>query len=325
MTRRHFIAFLVCAALFAAPTHNAFAQSYPTKPIRLIVPTAPAGVTDVVSRLLAQKLTEQMGQPVVVENRPGANGSIAAAAVAKMPGDGYTIFLGTIGVMSINPYVYTNVSYDPIRDFVPISNLVTFANVLVAHPSLPVTSVRELLAYAKERPGKLSYSSSGSGGSPHMAMALFLHMAGLDIVHVPYKGSAPAITDLLSGQVQLSFGDPIATLPHVRAGKLRALAVSGATRHPAAPDVPTLAEAGIPGYVVNGWLGLVAPAETPPEIVQRLNSEVVRAFSDPVIRERLTSLAAEPATGSSEELRRYIADENRKWSALVRDTKISAK
>lgn len=303
---------------------SAWAQPFPSKQVRLIVPTAPAGVTDNIGRLLAQKLSEQMGQPVVVENRPGANGNIAAQAVAKSAPDGYTIFIGTIGVMSINPFVYKQAGYDPVRDFVPISQLVLFSNVLVVHPDLPASSVAELIAYATARPGKLSYSSSGSGGSPHMAMALFLNMAKLDIAHIPYKGSAPAIADLLSGQVQLAFGDPIVTIPHVRAGRLRALAVSGATRIEIAPEIPTVAEAGVQGYVVQGWLSLVGPAGMPPEVVRRINTEVVKAFADPAMRETLRRLGAKPDAGSPETLREYIAQEISKWSTLVREEKITA-
>ena len=319
---RTYQAFLLLA--FAAFAASAGAQGYPAKPVRIIVPTASAGVTDNITRQLAQKLAEQLGQSVVVENRPGANGNIAAEAAAKSAPDGYTLFIGTIGVMSINPFVYRQVGYDPAKDFAPISQLVLFSNVLAVHPDVPVANVAELVAYVKARPGKLSYSSSGSGGSPHMAMALFLNMAGLDAVHVPYKGSAPAIADLISGQVQLSFGDPITTMPHVRSGRLRALAVSGAARADSAPELPTVAESGLPGYVVQGWLSLVGPAGMPPDIVRRLSAETVKAFADPAMRERLLRLGATPEAGSPEDLQRFIAAEIRKWSALVRAEKISA-
>ena len=315
-------AFILLA--FAALATGAGAQGYPAKSVRLIVPTAPAGVTDNIARQLAQKLAEQLGQPVIVENRPGANGNIAAEAAAKSAPDGYTLFIGTIGVMSINPFVYRQVGYDPVRDFAPISQLVLFSNVLVVHPDVPAANVGELVAYVKARPGKLSYSSSGSGGSPHMAMALFLNMAGLDAVHIPYKGSAPAIADLIAGQVQLSFGDPITTMPHVRSGRLRALAVSGATRVDSAPELPTVSESGLPGYIVQGWLGLVGPAGMPPDIVRRLSAETVKAFADPALRERLLRLGATPDAGSPEDLQRFIATEIRKWSALVRAEKITA-
>jgi tripartite-type tricarboxylate transporter receptor subunit TctC len=201
---------------------------------------------------------------------------------------------------------------------------VLFSNILVVHPSLPVANVAELIAYIRARPGKLSYSSSGSGGSPHLSMALFLNMAGLDVVHVPYKGSAPAITDLLSAQVQLSFGDQITTMPHVRAGKLRALAVSGTARIEGAPEIPTVAESGLPGYAVQGWLSLVGPAGMPPEIVRVLNAEVVRAFALPAVRETLLRIGATPAADTPEQLRQFIQQENRKWSALVRTEKITA-
>jgi tripartite-type tricarboxylate transporter receptor subunit TctC len=300
------------------------AQSYPAKPVHLIVPTTPAGITDGIARLVAQKLTEQLGQSFVVENRPGANGNIAAEAVAKASADGYTLLVGTIGVMSINRYVYKQVAYDPQRDFAAVAQLVSFSNVLAVHPSVPVTNIAELIAYAKAHPGKLSYSSSGSGGSPHMSTALFVNMAGLDVVHIPYKGSAPALTDLVSGQVQMTFGDPLATLPHVRAGKLRALGVSGAKRLAVAPDIPTVAEAVLPGYTVNGWFGIVAPAGTPADIVNRLNAQINRALADPAVQERLRTLAADAGTGSAAEFQRYIAAENEKWSRLVREANIKA-
>jgi tripartite-type tricarboxylate transporter receptor subunit TctC len=318
------IAVVVVACSFGAAATVAHAQAYPAKPVHIVVPTTPAGITDLLARMVAQKLTEQLGQPFVVENRPGANGNIAAESVAKAPADGYTLLVGTIGVMSINPYVYKQVGYDPLRDFVAVAQVVSFSNVLAVHPSLPAMSVADLIAYAKANPGKLSYSSSGSGGSPHMSMALFASMAGINIVHIPYKGSAPALVDLVSGQVQLTFGDPIATLPHVRSGKIRALGVSGARRLGIAPDIPTVAEAGLPGYIVNGWLGVVAPAGTPLAVINVLNTEINRALADPAIQEKLRALAADPAPGSAAEFQRYIAAENQKWSKLVREASISA-
>jgi tripartite-type tricarboxylate transporter receptor subunit TctC len=319
------IATFACIVLTAAACpRESLAQKFPAKSIHIVVPTTPAGITDTVARLVAQRMSDDLAQPVVVENRPGANGNIAAEAVAKAAPDGYTLLVGTIGVMSINPYVYKQAGYDPQRDFVPVAQLVAFSNVLAVHPSVPVQSVGELIAYARANPGKLSYSSSGSGGSPHMSMALFANMAGIDIVHVPYKGSAPALTDLVSGQVQLTFGDPIATLPYVRANRLRALGVSGDRRLASAPDIPTVAEAGLPGYVVSGWFGVVSPAGTPADVVAILNASINRSLNDASVKERLRTLAAEPVQKSPEEFGRYIAAENQKWSRLVRDAGINA-
>jgi tripartite-type tricarboxylate transporter receptor subunit TctC len=305
------------------PASNA-TSGYPNKPIRMIVPTTPAGITDIIARMAAQALTERLGQQVIVENRPGANGNIAAEFVARAPADGYTLMLGTIGVLSINPYLYKHVGYDPLRDFTPIGQLVSFSNILAVNPELPVHDVRELIAYAKARPGKLSYASSGVGGSPHMAMASFLHMAGLDVVHVPYKGSAPAIQDVVSGQVQMTFGDPIATLPFVRSGKLRALAVSGDRRLASAPDIPTVAQAGLPGYSVNGWLGIAAPRGTPPAVVQKLNATLDAWLQDPATVKKLESMAADPTPKSAAQFGQYVQAENKKWSELVRATNLSA-
>lgn len=324
MIRLMLHALLLLALPVAAMMSPARAQTYPAKPVHIVVPTAPAGITDFIGRLVAQKMTEQLGVSFVAENRPGANGNIAAEHVAKSPADGHVLLIGTIGVMSINPYVYKQVGYAPLRDFAAVAQLVSFSNVLAVHPDVPAKNMAELIAHAKAQPGKLSYSSSGSGGSPHMAMALFAHMAGINIVHIPYKGSAPAITDLVSGQVQLTFGDPIATLPHVRSSKLRALGVSGTKRLAIAPEVPTVAEAGLPGYAVNGWLGLVAPAGTPPAVINLLNAEVNRALAEPATVERLRTLAADPASGSPAEFQRYVAAENQKWSKLVREAAISA-
>lgn len=299
------------------------AQNYPVKPVQVIVGTAPGGITDVLARMFGQKLAERLGQPFVVENRPGANGNIAATHAAKAAPDGYTLMIGTIGVMSINPYIYKSVGFNPLRDFTPVAQLVSFSNVLVVNPELPINNVQEFIAYVKARPGQLSYSSSGIGGSPHLAMELFTRMAGLEAIHSAYKGSAPAIMDVISGQVQFAFADPIVALPLINSEKLRAIGVSGTSRIAMAPNIPTIEQAGFAGYRVDGWLGFVAPVGTPAAIVNLLNAEINRAFSDPVIKGKLLSLATVPAPGSPSDFGRFISTENEKWSKLILEKKIS--
>jgi tripartite-type tricarboxylate transporter receptor subunit TctC len=310
-----------CAWLAIVPAR---AEDYPVRPIRLVVATAAGGASDLVARAVGAKLSEIVGQPIVVDPRPGANGTLAAELVAAAPADGYTIMMGTIGALAINPLIYPNVSYQPMRDFAPIAQLVAFGNILVVHPSVPANSVPELIALAKRKPGTLNYGTPGAGGSPHMAMVVFERMAGVQLVHVPYKGAALALNDLLAGQIELSFSDAVATLPHVVAGKLRALAVSGAERLAAAPTIPTVAQAGLPGFDVAGWLGLVAPAKIAPERVAQLNAAINKAVAAPEITERLVAMGATITIGTPEKFGTFIRGENERWAKVIAETGIKA-
>jgi tripartite-type tricarboxylate transporter receptor subunit TctC len=303
-------------ASLAAPTH---AQTFPAKPIRIVVPLAAGGPGDVLARAVAQKLTENVGQQVVVENRPGANTNIGNEAVAKSPPDGYTL-LATASTLTINPALYANLTYDAVKSFAPVTLIAWTPLVLVVHPSLPAKSVAELAALAKAKPAQIYYGSAGSGSVLHLAGEMFNTMARVKLVHVPYKGVTNAFSDLLGGQISLMFpGAPIA-LPQARAGKLRALATTGEKRAPAAPELPTIAEAGFPGYEVSVWYGLLAPAGTPQATVNRLNSEIVRVVQLPEVRERWAALGAEPLTNTPEQFAEFLKTDLSKWAKVVRDS-----
>ena len=304
---------LACTAVATAQT------AYPGKPIRLLVGYPPGGATDIAARIVAQKLTERLGQPVFVDNLPGAGGIIASDKVAKAAPDGYTLVLANTA-HGINPSLYKELPYDAVTSFAPVIKLADLTLVLVVNPALPVRSVGELVALAKARPGELHYASSGVGQSLHLAGEMFKSMAGVDIVHVPYKGSAPARTDLLAGQVEMMFESAIGVVPFVQGGRLRALGVSGARRSPALPEVPTLSEAGVPGFEASGWLGILAPAGTPVAIVRRLNAEVSAVLGLPDVNAQLAGSGAEVATGSPEQFASFIADEIAKWAKIVRAT-----
>jgi tripartite-type tricarboxylate transporter receptor subunit TctC len=308
----------------AAACAGAVAQPYPSKPIRFVVATAAGGASDIVARTIAERMQEGLGQPIVVEAKPGANGNLAAEYVAKSAPDGYTMMMGTIGVMAINPSMYRKVAFDPLTDFVPVAPLVSFANILVVRPDLPVKSVKELIEYARANPGKLRYGSPGSGGSPHMAMVVFGQMNNLDLVHVPYKGAAAALNDLLGGHIDMAFSDPLVTTPQVSAGRVRALAVSGPQRLESAPDIPTVAEAGVPGYAVVGWLGIVVPAGTPPDRIARLNAEANKALANPGVRKRLIDNGAFITPGTPEDFDRLVRSEYQRWKKVVSDSKLVA-
>ncbi len=310
--------FALLAGIFGGVAHGALAQSYPAKPIRLVAPFPPGGATDTLSRTIGQKLSDRLMQPVMIDNRPGAGGSIAAEVTAKAAPDGYTLFMGTAGTHGINPALYARLPYDPIRDFAPVALVAYVPNVLVVHPSVPTTSLKGLIALANAKPRELSFASVGNGSGPHLAMELLKSMAGIDMVHVPYKGSAPALTDLLSGRVALMFDAMASALPHVKAGRLRALAVTGAKRSAAAPDVPTVAEAGLPGYEINPWFGVFAPAGTPTEVVAKLSDEITKILNMPDVRERLIGQGLEPAGGTPEQFAAHVGSEMKKWARLVK-------
>ncbi len=313
---RHVCAFMCAAVTIGAHTSVA-AQAYPQKPVRLVVGVPAGGTTDVVARLVGQKLGEQLAQQVVIENRGGAGGNIGAELVAKAPPDGYTLFLATIGTMTINPSLYSRMPFDTLRDFAAISQLTSMPQLLVVHPSVPVKSVKELIAYAKSRPGQLNFASGGAGTAIHLAGELFKTMAGVEMVHVAYKGSAPAMTDLIGGQVTVMFDQILTALPHVQSGKLRALGVTTEQRSPAAPQIPTIAEAALPGYAVTTWHGLLAPAGTPREIVNRLSSETARALQSPDIRDRFAAQGVDPIASTPEQFAAMMKSELEKWRKVI--------
>ena len=311
---------LALGSLFAVLAVTVSAQSYPTKPIRLVVPFPAGGTTDVLARAAAQKLTETLGQPVVVDNRPGAGGNIGAELVAKSPPDGYTLLMGTVGTHAINPSLYPKMPYDHVRDFVPVILVAGVPNVLVINPALPVNSVQELIAYAKANPGKLNFASSGNGTSIHLSGELFKTMAGVQITHVPYKGSAPALQDLVGGQVQLMFDNLPSALALIKGGRLKALAVTSKERAPALPDVPTMAESGLPGFEASSWFGLLAPAGTPQPVVAKLNAEIAKWLASPEAKEKLLAQGANAAGGTPEDFTRHIAAETAKWQKVVKES-----
>ena len=296
----------------------AAAQSYPGKPVKIIVPFPPGGGTDIGTRIIAQKLSEAWGQPVLVENRAGAAGIVGTEATAKAIADGYTIMMGNIGTHAINVSLYKKLPYDPVKDFAPISHVAGLPLFVLVHPSVKANSVKELIALAKSQPGKLDYSSSGSGGSMHVAAELFKNMTGTHMVHIPYKGGGPAVADVLGGQVPVTFATVLETLPHVKSGRLRALAVTGAKRSLAWPDLPTVAEAGVPGYESISWLGLFAPAGTPKEIVSKISAEVVRIISLPEVREKLLTQGAEPIGSSPEQFAATLASDIAKYAKVMK-------
>jgi len=319
-TYTHLAASLALLASIVAATPTALAQSYPARPVRIVVPFPPGGGTDIGTRIIAQKLQESWGQPVVVENKPGAAGIVGTEMVAKAAPDGYTLIMGNIGTHAINISLYKKLSYDPVKDFAPISQVAGLPLFLLVHPSIPVNSVKELIALAKAKPGELNFSSSGAGGSMHVAAELFKNMTGVNMVHIPYKGGSPAVADLLSGQVALSFATVLETLSHVKSGRVRALAVTSAARSVAYPDLPTVAEAGVPGYESISWLGLFAPAGTPRDIVNRISSDVQRIIRLPEVKERLLAQGAEPIGTSPEQFALGLQSDIAKYARIIRES-----
>jgi len=313
----------LAAALLIATTCVASAQQYPTKPIRLLVGFAAGGPSDLAARTIGQKLTQKWGQPVIVDIRPGAGGTIASDVVAKAAPDGYTLLLPAFS-HAVNPSLLAKLPYDTLRDLTPIVLFASTPNMLVVHPSIPVTTVKELIAFAKARPNQLTYGSAGNGTASHLAGELLNTMGGVHITHVPYKGIAPAHSDTMGGQISMMFDSIVTGLPAAKAGRLRALGVTTLKRWPAAPDVPTMSEAGLTGYEVNSWYGLIGPAGLPKEIVERLNTEVIRSMAEPDARERLYSIGAEPMRNTPEEFAAYIRSEMAKWAKVVKAAGIRA-
>jgi tripartite-type tricarboxylate transporter receptor subunit TctC len=310
------IALALAAPLAAADT----AAQYPSKPIHLVVPFPPGGTTDILARDVAQKLSETWHQQVIVENRPGAGGNIGADLVAKAAPDGYTLVMGTVGTHAINPSLYKKMPYDHVKDFAPVILVAGVPNVLVVNPSLPVHSVQELIAYAKANPGKLNFASSGNGTSIHLSGELFKAMTGVQMTHVPYKGSAPALTDLMGGQVQLMFDNLPSSLGFIKAGKLRALAVTSAARSATLPDLPTIAESGLPGFEASSWFGVLAPAGTPRDVVQKLNHAIAAWLATDDAKQRLLAQGAIAAGGSPESFAKHIDAETTKWAKVVAES-----
>ena len=300
----------------------ALAQPFPSKPIKIIVPYSPGGTTDLVARLVAQKLSERFGQPVLVDNKPGANGMIGTDLVAKSPPDGYTLGIASPGSHAANASLYKTLPYDTVKDFTPVTLAVSAPMLLIAHPSLGVSNVKELIAAAKARPGTISYASGGSGSSQHLAMELLKSMAGIDMTHVPYKGSAASYPDLLGGSVKLEMDVLPTALPPVKGGRLKVLATGSAKRLPMLPDVPTVAESGIPGYESSSWYGFVAPANLPPDVLQKLNAEIVRALREPDVMEKLTSAGVIVVAGTPQEFAAHIRSEMDKSARIVKAANI---
>jgi tripartite-type tricarboxylate transporter receptor subunit TctC len=308
-------------ATMAGLSARAWAQAYPDKPIRIVVPYPPGSGTDIVARILAQKISENWGQQVIVDNKPGAGAIVGVEAVARSTPDGYTIGIGDTGPLAINPALYSKLPYNPLTDFVPITQVANLPFVLVVHPSLPVKTVPELIALAKREPGKLNYASVGNGSAVHLASELFKQLAGIDIVHVPYKGSAPALTGLLQGEVSLMFVNLFSSLAHVKAGRLRVLAVASPKRTTMMPDLPTVAEAGLPGYAFLAWFGIIAPAGTPQPIVEKLNGEFRRVLNLPDVRDRLVNQGGtEPVGSTSAEFAELLRNDMVKWAKLVKES-----
>ncbi|MDB5808887.1 MAG: hypothetical protein JWN94_1009 [Betaproteobacteria bacterium] len=308
---------LLCVAALAMVSSLTWAQPYPSKPIRIIVPYVAGGPSDLFARAVGQLLTEAWSQPAIIENRPGASGNVGVLAAVRSPADGYT--LNTVSIaFAVSPAMDSKLGYDPVKDLAPISLLASINNILVVHPGVPVQSVKELIAFAAARPGQVTFASGGAGGAQHLAGELFSNLANVKLTHIPYKGSAPGVTALIGGETMVGFADMVVTLPHVKSGRLRALAVTGAQRSASVPDLPTVAEAGLPGYAVTAWFGLLAPAATPPEIISRISAEIQKGFKTPQMRERFSALGADPVGNSPEQFAAFLKTEMTKWAKLVK-------
>jgi tripartite-type tricarboxylate transporter receptor subunit TctC len=312
---------LLAAAVVPLPA-SAQGDAYPNRTIRWVSPWPPGGANDIFSRAIAQKLSESFGQQVIVENRPGAAGTIGSASAAKAPADGYTLVMGSTPTHAIAPSLYPSLPYDSLRDFAPVTLVAVVPNVLVVHPSVPVNSVQELIAYARANPGKLNFSSTGNGTSQHLSAELFKSMTGTNLVHVAYKGTAPALNDLLSGEVQMAFENMPALLPHIQSGKLRALAVTPARRSATMPELPTIAEAGVPGYDASVWFGVFTNAGVPPAIVTRLHEEIMKALSTPDLKTRMAGLGAEVVGLGPEQFAAHLRQEIPRWAKVIKDADV---
>ncbi|HVL08850.1 MAG TPA: tripartite tricarboxylate transporter substrate binding protein [Burkholderiaceae bacterium] len=317
--RRQLVSALIGAAAFGvAATPAIAADKYPSKPVTIIVPFSAGGTTDILARIVGVKLGETLGETVIIDNRPGAGGNIGAAMVAKAKPDGYTLLMGTVGTHAINQTLYPKLNFDPIKDFAPLTRVANLPNLLVVHPSVPAKNVQELIAYAKANPGKLNFGSSGNGSSIHLSGELFKNMTGIDMQHVPYKGSAPAVTDLLGGQISMMFDNMPSAIQHVKSGKLRPLAVTTAKRSPALPNVPTIAESGVKGYEATSWFGLLAPAGTPPAIINRLNADLVKILAMPDVKKQMAEQGAEAYSETPAAFAGFIKTETAKWAKVVK-------
>lgn len=297
--------------------------AYPSKPITMVVPFSAGGTTDILARIVGQALTAELGQPVIIDNRAGAGGNIGGQVVARSPADGYTLFMGTVGTHAINAALYKKMPFDPIKDFAPLTRVANVPNLLVANPAQPFKTVKELIAYGKANPGKLNFGSSGNGSSIHLSGELFKTMTKIDMQHVPYKGSAPAVTDLLGNQIAIMFDNMPSAIQHVRSGKLRAIAVTTAKRSPELPDVPTIAEAGVPGYEATSWFGLFAPAGTPPAVLSKLNIAIVKVLAKAEVKKKINEQGAEVFSETPEQFAAFIQKESVKWGKVVRESDAS--
>lgn len=313
---------LVTCACMALPAACAYAQTWPAKQVRFIAPFPPGGGTDITCRVIAPKLADALGHPVIVDNRGGAGGMIGVDLAAKAPPDGYTIVLGTIGPMAINPSLYSKMPFDPVKDLMPVTLAADALNVLVVHPALPIKNVKELVALAKARPNQLFFGSSGPGATDHLAGELFNLLAGTKMVHVPYKGGAPAMIDLMAGNVQLIFATVSTAVGQIKSGRIRALAMTGTKRFVQMPELPTIAEAGVPGFAVNNWYGIFVPAGTPKEIVARLNTDIVKILAMPDVKQKLLDSGIEAISNTPEQFAAYIQAETKKWAKVVKDANV---
>ncbi len=320
-SRRHFGLQAAAASLALLGTVPAIAQTdFPNKPITIVVPFSAGGTTDILARLVGQYLTTELGQPVVVDNKAGAGGNIGGALAAKAPADGYTLFMGTVGTHAINAALYKKMPFDHIKDFAPLSRVANVPNLLVAHPAEPYKTVPEMIAYAKAHPGKINFGSPGNGASPHLSGELFKSMAKVNLTHIPYKGSAPAVSDLLGNQISIMFDNMPSVIPHVRSGKLRAIAITTAKRSPELPDVPTIAEAGVPGYEAVSWFGLFAPAATPAPVLAKISAALAKVLANPEVQKKISAQGGETVNETPAQFATFIRAETTKWGKVVKES-----